>query len=66
MAQDEKTPDFEKIRAQVRAIERLYGGKVNIKEWDSGKTRIFKVVLLWELKDAQLIAGESGTRLVSI
>ena len=50
MAQDEKTPDFEKIRAQVRAIERLYGGKVNIKEWDSGDTRVFKVVLLWEVK----------------
>lgn len=48
---DESKIDFEKIRVQVQAINRLYGGRANIKEWDSGTKHIFKVVLLWEIRN---------------
>lgn len=57
MAQPENKPDFEKIREAAAYIKAVYGGKLYVKEWESGNAKILKVTLLWEVKDRQTQAA---------
>lgn len=47
---DEKRDEFDAIRDKVQEINRLFGGKLNVKEWDSGGHRVFKVVMQWSVR----------------
>lgn len=57
MPEPQVRPDFDKIRAQARAINALYGGKIEINEWQFEGDDCLKVILVWKKKRESAVAS---------
>jgi hypothetical protein len=43
-----QAPKLEAIRQQAKAIQKLYGGKLNFEEWSVREEDFYKVTIVWK------------------